>query len=100
MPDSIATYFRRVTTEADPMGRLISVVMLATLAAIVAQFVSGDGPPGRAILSIALSLFAIGLAGARIVRNVKALAGGNGTPEARRSLARRIYRDHLGAWRR
>jgi hypothetical protein len=44
---------------------------------------------------LALSLFAIGLAGARIVRNAKALAGGNGTQEARSGLARRIYRDHL-----
>jgi hypothetical protein len=31
------------------------------------------------------------------VRNAKALAGGNGTPEARSSLARRTDRDHL--WR-
>ncbi|HEX5263986.1 MAG TPA: hypothetical protein VFW13_10700, partial [Phenylobacterium sp.] len=92
---SIAAYYRRVTTEAAPMSGLISLVMLATLAAIVAELVLGDRPSWRAILSLVLALFAIGLAGARIVRNAKTLGAGEGAPEARSSLARGIYRDHL-----
>ena len=34
---SIAGYYRRVTTEACPMNRLVVVVMLATLLAIALQ---------------------------------------------------------------
>src|SRR5579862_4949936 len=84
--DSITAYYRRVTTEAAPMSRLISLVMLATLAAVVAELVLGDEPVWRAILSLVLALFAIGLAGARIVRNAKTLGAGNGAPEARSRL--------------
>jgi len=36
---SISAYYRRVTTEATPMNRLISIVMLATLGALAAQVV-------------------------------------------------------------
>jgi hypothetical protein len=41
---SIAGYYRRVTTTARPMDRLIALVMLATLAGIVAELVRGDTP--------------------------------------------------------
>jgi len=41
---SIAAYYRRVTTEATPMNRLISLVMLATLAVLLAEVVTGDTP--------------------------------------------------------
>jgi hypothetical protein len=36
---SIRTYYRRVTTDATPMNRLISVVMLTTLTAIGLEIV-------------------------------------------------------------
>ncbi len=48
---SIAGYYRRVTTTARPMDRLIALVMLVTLAAIIIEIVRGDvsawvgGPP-------------------------------------------------------
>jgi hypothetical protein len=35
--DSIAGYYRRVTTEADPMGSLVSLVMLLTVVGAVVQ---------------------------------------------------------------
>ena len=38
---SISTYYRRVTTDAYPMNRLIALVMLLTLAAICAEIVAG-----------------------------------------------------------
>ena len=41
---SIAAYYRRVTTAARPMNRLIAAVMLATLAAIIVEIVEGDSP--------------------------------------------------------
>ena len=34
---SIASYYRRVTTDARPMNRLVAAVMAATLAAIVVE---------------------------------------------------------------
>src|ERR1700746_2986184 len=36
---SISAYYRRVTTEAYPMNRLVAAVMLLTLAAICAEIV-------------------------------------------------------------
>jgi hypothetical protein len=38
---SISGYYRRVTTEAYPMNRLVALVMLLTLAAICAEIVQG-----------------------------------------------------------
>jgi hypothetical protein len=39
---SISNYYRRVTTDAYPMNRLIALVMLLTLAAICAEIVQGE----------------------------------------------------------
>src|SRR5438552_15416778 len=39
---SIAAYYRRVTTDASPMGRLVSVVMLVLIGGLIAQSVCGD----------------------------------------------------------
>src|SRR6516164_10052610 len=41
---SISAYYRRVTTEAYPMNRLVALVMLLTLMAIVAEIVEGVHP--------------------------------------------------------
>jgi hypothetical protein len=38
---SISAYYRRVTTEAYPMNRLVALVMVLTLAAICAEIVQG-----------------------------------------------------------
>ena len=45
---SISAYYRRVTTEAYPMNRLIALVMLLTLAAICAEIVQGKNACGSA----------------------------------------------------
>ena len=39
---SISAYYRRVTTEAYPMNRLIALVMLLTFAAIFTEVVQGE----------------------------------------------------------
>jgi len=39
---SISGYYRRVTTEAYPMNRLVALVMLLTLAAICMEIVRGE----------------------------------------------------------
>src|SRR6266851_4202491 len=41
---SISAYYRRVTTEAYPMNRLVALVMVLTLVAIVAQIVEAADP--------------------------------------------------------
>src|SRR5437667_3401644 len=38
----ISAYYRRVTTEAYPMNRLVALVMLLTLAAICAEIAQGS----------------------------------------------------------
>jgi hypothetical protein len=92
---SIAGYYRRVTTEARPMNRLIAAVMAATLVAIALQLAHGDAPVWVSIVSLALAGAAIVLAAAVTVPNAVRLgARGDGTLEQSR-LARSILRDHL-----
>src|ERR1700738_1603124 len=41
---SITSYYRRVTTDAYPMNRLVALVMILTLAAICAEIVQDKNP--------------------------------------------------------
>jgi hypothetical protein len=92
---SISAYYRRVTTAARPMNRLIAAVMLATLAVIVAEIAGDDVRPWVAWASLAMAGVAIGLAGARTVPNAVRLGASTGATAERTRLARSIYRDHL-----
>jgi hypothetical protein len=92
---SISAYYRRVTTEASPMGRLITLVMLATVAAIVAGIVRGEGPLWAGVVSLTAALIGMGLALARTVRNAVRLGAATDPLEVRSRLARRILADHL-----
>ncbi len=92
---SIAAYYRRVTTAARPMNRLIAAVILATLAAIILELASGDQKPWVPALSLALAGAPIALAGTRIVPRAVRL-GARVDPAGRQSaLARSIFRGHL-----
>ena len=90
---SIAAYYRRVTIDAAPMGRLISGVMLLTLASIVAEIARGGG--WAAWLSLAATLAATGLAVTRTVPTAQRLGRAEDPVELRGQLARRLLRDHL-----
>lgn len=92
---SIAAYYRRVTTTAQPMSRLIVVAMLATLGALVAQIAGDDTPRWVAWASLALAATAIVLAGARTVPSAVRLGARTDTIEQQSALARSILRDHL-----
>src|SRR5437764_6057847 len=93
--DSIAPYYRRVTTDARPMNRLIALAMLATLAALLGELSHHDVSAGVAWASLVLTAAAVGVAAVRTVRNAVRL-GGQGDPRAAQSsLARTIFRDHL-----
>jgi len=93
--DAISAYYRRVTTEASPMGRLVSLVMLATLASIAAELVRSGFALWWAWASLAAALSAIGLAVSRTVPNAVRLGRADDPDETRVRLARATYRDHL-----
>ena len=81
---SIAAYYRRVTTTASPMGRLVGLTMVVLLVALVVQAIWGDEPLWVSIVSIPAALLGIGLAAARIFRQAQRLGardGPAGSPE-------------------
>src|SRR5271165_1411738 len=92
---SISTYYRRVTTQARPMSALISLVMLLTVGAILAEIVAGRTPPWIAWPSLVLAASAIGLALWRTVRNARRLGAAQDPPPVQTALARGVLGDHL-----
>jgi hypothetical protein len=92
---SIADYYRRVTTGARPMNRLIAAVMLATLAAIVAEIADGGVPRWVAWASLALALAPILLAAVHTVPSAVRLGARSDTVDRQSALARSICREHL-----
>jgi hypothetical protein len=92
---SISAYYRRVTTAARPMNRLIAAVMLATTAAIVVQIAAGDVPRWVGWASLALAGSAILLAAGRTVPSAVRLGAGVEAVGVQSRIARSIFRDHL-----
>lgn len=92
---SISAYYRRVTTEARGMSRLVSGIMLAVLAAIVVEIARDAAPWWTSWGSLAAAASAIGLARARIVRNAQRLGRAEDPPQTQSRLARSVLRDHV-----
>jgi hypothetical protein len=92
---SIAGYYRRVTTEARPMNRLVAAAMLVTLGAIAVQAVAGDTPGWVSVVSALAALTGIGLAGARTVPHAVRLGSRRDPVPVQSALARSVFRDHL-----
>src|SRR5262245_37291705 len=92
---SIAAYYGRVTTRARPMNRLISAVMLGTLAAIVVQIAQGDDPRWVGWASLALVGTAVLLAAIHTVPSAVRLGERRDPLELQSGLARSILRDHV-----
>jgi ER membrane protein SH3 len=92
---SIAGYYRRVTTAARPMNRLIAAVMLATIAAIVAQLARGDEPRMVGWVSLVLAAAPILLAAAHTVPSAVRLGARTDAIDYQSELARSICRDHV-----
>ena len=93
--DSIATYYRRVTTGASPMGHLVGAAMLAAVATIVAFLGRGAEPRWAGWLSLALCVPPILLAQTRIFPAAAKLGARQGTPAEQTRLARSICRSHF-----
>ena len=92
---SISAYYRRVTTAARPMNRVIAAVMLATLAAIVAEIAKADVAPALGWGSLALAAAPISLAAARTVPSAVRLGARTDSAARQSALARSICREHL-----
>jgi hypothetical protein len=92
---SISGYYRRVTTQARPMNRIIPLVMLLTVVAVGAEIVRASAPWWAAWPSLAAALSAIGLAMARTVRNAVRLGAAADPLETQSRLARQVWADHL-----
>jgi hypothetical protein len=92
---SIAGYYRRVTTTARPMDRLVALMMLVTLAAIVAELVRGDVPAAVGWTSLVLAAAPITLAATHTLPNAVRLGSREDTVERQSALARSVGRDHL-----
>lgn len=92
--ESISTYYRRVTTDASPMSRLVMVAMLAALVGLVGQLIDRGG---RWFLVAALpaALIPMAIAAVRTVPNAVRLGSRNDSLPIQAELARIIFRDHL-----
>jgi hypothetical protein len=77
---SIAGYYRRVTTTARPLNRLVALVMLATVGTVVVQLVRDELPTWASVSSLALIVAAVSIAATSTVPS---------------RLARSILRDHV-----
>src|SRR5215471_4604696 len=97
---SISAYYRRVTTEAYPMNRLVGLVMLFTLAALVIEIVDGVHPWWIGWFSLALAGSGVVTTLRRTVPNARRLGRAQDTPEMQSTLARAICRDHLFSFAR
>ena len=95
---SIGTYYRRVTTTARPMNRLVALWMVVTVVSLVVQMVRADGNRWMSAMALAFSATAIGIAAARTVRNAVRLGRGIEDPSTSLRLARTTLFDHLASF--
>ena len=97
---SISAYYRRVTTEAYPMNRLVAAVMLLTLAAICVEIARGEYAwwIGWGSLLLAGSGFVPTMM--RTVPNARRLGTAADSAEEQTRLARAVCRDHMFSFAR
>jgi hypothetical protein len=93
--DSIAAHYRRVTTTASPMGRLVGLTMAVLLVALIVQVIAGDEPAWVSIVSIPAALLGIGFAAARIFAQARRLGTRSDPPDVQSDLARSIFSAHI-----
>jgi len=92
---SIAAYYRRVTTTASPMGRLVGIVMVVLIASLVWQAIDSDAPAWVSIVSLPAAIAATGLAMVRIFGRARRLGRREDPVEQQTLLAREIFVAHL-----
>ena len=92
---SISTYYRRVTTDARPMNRLVVLAMLVTLGAIIAELVNDETAPWVGWASLVLALGPMLTAGLRTVPRAVRLGAATDTAETQGRMAARILHEHM-----
>jgi hypothetical protein len=92
---SIAAYYRRVTTTASPMGRLVAMVMLALFVGLLVQAVKGDAAWWVSAVSMPAAILAVGLAVGRVFGRARRLGTRTEPADVQSDLARSICRDHI-----
>src|SRR5262245_5192486 len=97
---SISAYYRRVTTEAHPMNRLVSTVMVLTIVAICAEIHEGRTRWWIGWGSLAIVGIGVVFTLTRTVPNAVRLGAGTDTLAVQTQLARAIYSDHVFAFGR
>ncbi len=91
---SISAYYRRVTTEAWPMNRLVALMMLVVLGAIIAEIFADEISGWITWGSLALAMFGFAVTRMRTLPNAIRLGQANDPPEMQSQLARSVFRDH------
>jgi hypothetical protein len=92
---SIAAYYRRVTTEARLMSRLVALVMLGTIVATASEIPRGDTSKPVAWASFALVGAAVAVATLHTFPSAVRLGARTDPVEVQSRLAKSICRDHL-----
>jgi len=91
----MAAYYHQVTTATWPMGALLALVMLATVASALLQFVRNQVPRPAAIAALLLCAVPVALALGRILPNATRLGARSDSLDVQSELARSICYDHL-----
>jgi hypothetical protein len=92
---SISAYYRRVTTDAYPMNRLVALAMVLTLVAISAEIAQGENPWWIGWGSLALAGGGFVPTMIRTVPNARRLGSAKDSAEEQSRLARAVCRDHV-----
>jgi mannose/fructose/N-acetylgalactosamine-specific phosphotransferase system component IID len=92
--DSIARYYKRVTTDASPMGRVVMVAMVAAIVGLIGQLVE-HGARWYLVAALPIAVVPMVLAGARVVPMAVRLGAQTDTRADQSRMARAILRDHL-----
>ena len=92
---SVSAYYRRVTTDARPMNRLVALAMLVVTASIVTELARAASPRWAWWTSLGLAVVPIVVAATHTVPAAVRLGARSGSLEAQSALARSILRDHL-----
>ena len=92
---SISAYYRRATTDSQPMSRLIAAAMAVAVLGSLYRLVAGDGALVPRATSLALCTSGAALAMLRVVPNAVRLGQRVDDVATQSALAHSIYRDHL-----
>jgi hypothetical protein len=92
---SIMAYYRRVTTQAAPMGHLVAAVMATTLVAGVLDLTRAERRRALRAMALLLAAAPIALALLRVVPNAVTLGRAATVGPEQIALARSILWDHV-----